>query len=342
MSNNRTKNFSQKGFTSNFLSFMKRLEKNELCCLDFLERIFTEDSSSIHFSGEGTEPDPLSAITKLSSSPGNALTINSDGLFVPLSSAGLSNAINGLRVSGTTVLFANDSATPTGPANQIINSVYNQNDFSFIWLTGGSFFNTSWDATTDMDSANNSEIFGARVINKVQRNDTNLIFERKVVRVTPTDTEGSGIYHQTIDTSVGMPSGVTAALFGVSTSTYSFLMQMTTTGPNLNWNLAGPTVGGRTYNAWLSVVNQDNPFFFNPPTPITILNLPLYIDHGNGTANLANAINGSYTFGVDCDNKNIGLIHIATVTTGTHVLIEDGSGNYSRITLANLRTAMGL
>lgn len=56
-----TKNFSQKGFTANFLTFMKDLERNRLCCLDFLTRIFTEDSSTVTFTGTGTKSDPLIA-----------------------------------------------------------------------------------------------------------------------------------------------------------------------------------------------------------------------------------------------------------------------------------------
>lgn len=342
MSSNKTKNFSQKGFTGNFLAFMKKLEKNELCCLDFLEQVFTEDSASFHFLGKGTELDPLSGDVKLSAASGNALTINSDGIFVPTSMAGgLTTANDGLRTIGTNVVFGDD-ATNVGPANQLIDKVYNQNGFNFFWLTSGNFFNITWDATIDMDPGNNSEIFGANVINKVQRNDTQLIYERKVVNITPTNTIGTGVYHLTVDTEPGMPAGISAALFGGTTSIYSFLMQMTTDGPNLNWSLAGPTIGGRTFNKWLSVVNAQNPIFSNPPIPFTSLGTPLMIYPSTNLGGLSHAYLSGFTFGVDCDSKSISLINILTVSTGSFVLIEDGSGNYSRITLANLRTAMGL
>ena len=75
-------NFSQKGFTNNLLSFMKMIERNELCCLDFLTQIFTADSTTIDFSGNGTESNPLIANVIVSPSPGNALTIEEGGLFV--------------------------------------------------------------------------------------------------------------------------------------------------------------------------------------------------------------------------------------------------------------------
>lgn len=35
MSDRRTTNFSQKGFQGNLLAFMKKLEKNQLCCENF-------------------------------------------------------------------------------------------------------------------------------------------------------------------------------------------------------------------------------------------------------------------------------------------------------------------
>jgi hypothetical protein len=50
--------------------------------------ITATDSSSIDFSGNGTTGTPLTAVSKVSATAGNALTINTDGLFVPTATAG--------------------------------------------------------------------------------------------------------------------------------------------------------------------------------------------------------------------------------------------------------------
>lgn len=55
------KNFSQKGFTKNFLDLMKQEEINKECCLNFLIKIYTKNSTTVSFTGSGTEADPLSA-----------------------------------------------------------------------------------------------------------------------------------------------------------------------------------------------------------------------------------------------------------------------------------------
>lgn len=101
MSDRRTTNFSQKGFQGNLLAFMKKLEKNGLCCLDFLEKVYTQDSSSIHFSGTGIQSDPLIASSKISASLGNSIVINPDGLFV-LSPGTIVSSATTLTLSLTT------------------------------------------------------------------------------------------------------------------------------------------------------------------------------------------------------------------------------------------------
>lgn len=49
------------------------------CCCDLV--LVTEDSSSVHLSGYGNKESPLIATVKISGAIGNALSINSDGLF---------------------------------------------------------------------------------------------------------------------------------------------------------------------------------------------------------------------------------------------------------------------
>lgn len=51
----------QKDFNTKFMSTLNRLEKNQLCCLKSLTKVFTKNSSSISFSGAGTQDDPLIA-----------------------------------------------------------------------------------------------------------------------------------------------------------------------------------------------------------------------------------------------------------------------------------------
>jgi hypothetical protein len=81
----RPVNFSQKGFSRNFLSFMKMLEKNDLCCLDFLTQVTTENTASVTFSGLGTPSNPLRAIASGGSgSPAgtnNDIQFNEGGAF---------------------------------------------------------------------------------------------------------------------------------------------------------------------------------------------------------------------------------------------------------------------
>ena len=55
------KNFSQKGFTKNFLDLMKHVETNKECCLDFLNEVYTAPSSFIRFTGNGNKSNPLVA-----------------------------------------------------------------------------------------------------------------------------------------------------------------------------------------------------------------------------------------------------------------------------------------
>lgn len=156
----RTSNFSQKGFTGNFLSLMKKLEKNELCCLDFLDQIFTIDSSSTQFTGKGTQVNPLISTSKISSIIGNILTLNYDGLYV--SSPSVTGASNGVSLSGNNVVLGQNVGQIGSPGKLLNNRETPFNGFSwtltglgqvsapsnFVWFKstfnpGGGNFNTS-------------------------------------------------------------------------------------------------------------------------------------------------------------------------------------------------------
>jgi hypothetical protein len=105
------KNFSQKGFTKNFLNLMKQEEKNKECCLDFLTQIFTQNSTTILFSGLGTTNNPLTAVVIGGSSSGITDVVTANSAFIDLSGNGTpispliatldpSGATNGLQVIG--------------------------------------------------------------------------------------------------------------------------------------------------------------------------------------------------------------------------------------------------
>jgi len=131
----RTPNFSQKGFTRNLLGFMNKLEKNESCCLDFLESIVTKDSSSISFSGNGTENNPLTAITLISAASGNTATINSDGLFVAASSTSPIIFSNGLSLNGNNAVLGQSFGQVGNPAQLLSTREIPLNNNSLIIST---------------------------------------------------------------------------------------------------------------------------------------------------------------------------------------------------------------
>lgn len=103
MSNNKTKNFSQKGFTQNLLNFMKELEQQKRCCLSFIDQIFVQNNDSINLSGNGTVENPLIATINISTQAGNIISLLEDGLF----------ATGGIG-PGTDTNFANTDLTFTG------------------------------------------------------------------------------------------------------------------------------------------------------------------------------------------------------------------------------------
>lgn len=295
---------------------------------------------------------------------GDNITVTGDGSEATpwIVSSILGNANNGLSVDNSDIVLGQDVGDPDNPAVLLSNREIPMNTFNLNLLNGKLIVNSSsgYDAGTyplqvvgrtfisstsvaNMHAAGDSEVFGAPFITKVQRDDGILIYERKIVNVAGTTTAGTGVYHVSIDSSAGMPATISAAGLGTTVSMFTALFQQTTQGVNLNVGIAGPTVSGRTYNNWFAVVNRSNPFFGTPNIPFFVSRIPTYIVPATSVSSvLSAAIAGSYTFGVDCDSKPIALRTLPVVATGTHVLIEDNAGNVNRITLANLRTLMGL
>lgn len=66
--------------------------------------LFTNDSSSVDFSGAGTSGSPLTAVSKISSTGGNLLSINSDGLYGAVSTNDSSSIdFSGAGTSGSPI-----------------------------------------------------------------------------------------------------------------------------------------------------------------------------------------------------------------------------------------------
>jgi|SRR5271155_4645149 len=326
MSDQRTANFSQKGFTKNFLELMTQLEQFKKCCTGFLTQVYTQNSSTVSFTGLGTLLSPLIA-TAIGGGGGSGTTVAAN---------------DGLQVEGPNVIFGNLATSPTGPGSQLTNKVYNQADLSFIWLTDGAFFNTSYDATVDLDPSNNTEIFGFTPLTKVQRDDGGLIYERKVVNTVPVNLRGTGAYHLTVDTVAGMPAGIFPAQFGQPTSLFSALLQQTTNGLNFQFTASGPEISGTRYNSWVKLINANNTTF-GGLIPWVAHELPLMISPGADTlGTMIVATNGGYSFGVNAKNNPIYLVNLLQVTTGNTFLIGDGAGSYYEITIPALKTLLGI
>lgn len=324
-----------------------------------------EAGDNITVTGVGSVGDPWIVSTEAYDiQAGDNIDITGTGSTADpwIVSATLGGANNGLSMSGSNAVLGQDVGDAGSPATLLNSREIPMGTFNLNLLNGKLIVNSSsaYDAGTfplqvvgrtfisstsvaNMHAAGDSEVFGAPVITKVQRDDGILIYERKVVNVAGTTTAGTGVYHISIDSSAGMPATISAAGLGTTISMFTALFQQTTQGVNLNVGIAGPTVSGRTYNNWFAVVNRSNPFFGSPTVPFFVNRIPTYIVPATSVSSvLSAAIAGAYTFGVDCDSKPISLRSLPVVTTGTHILIEDNAGNINRITVANLRTLMGL
>lgn len=126
----------QKDFTTNFMTTLNRLEKNQLCCLKALQKVYTQNSSSVIFSGDGTPNNPLTAI----SSGGGS------GFFAdPSSLVGLSpvngTAITLMRSDAAPAL--NQSITPTWTGNHAFKNSSGINTLTFSGTVNLIEFNNS-------------------------------------------------------------------------------------------------------------------------------------------------------------------------------------------------------
>jgi hypothetical protein len=66
-----------------------------------LVSVTATDSPTVDFSGNGTVGTPLTAVTKISATAGNALVANTDGLFIPTPTSGISTDIGNRLVLGS-------------------------------------------------------------------------------------------------------------------------------------------------------------------------------------------------------------------------------------------------
>ena len=149
-------NFSQKGFTKNFLNLMSSVEQIQKCCLSYLTGIYTKDTPSIAFSGDGSEANPLMANSIISPDAGNALSIHVNGLYAPAASGALSvQAQNGVGLDSAStatapiIVFGDDVGST---AHGLLTSRdFNMNALQINWK-GVAGWNMLWDfssATTN-------------------------------------------------------------------------------------------------------------------------------------------------------------------------------------------------
>lgn len=115
-----SKNFSQKGFTKNFLKLMKQEETNQECCLDFLTQIYTENSSTVVFTGLGTARSPLIAVASF------------------VAPSGITGANDGLTLSGSIVKLGQTVGQAGNPAALTENRQIPMGGHSLAFNNGGS------------------------------------------------------------------------------------------------------------------------------------------------------------------------------------------------------------
>lgn len=141
------KNFSQKGFTSNFLGFMKDLERNKLCCLDFLTQVYTTDSDTVTFTGLGTKSSPLIAtatefgpVTENTFFAGPTSGPNAVPTFRPLVASDIPPPLvnNGLSVNSSSIGWGQSVGAIGNPAALLEDRQVPLNSFSINFTNGAS------------------------------------------------------------------------------------------------------------------------------------------------------------------------------------------------------------
>jgi len=154
------KNFSQKGFTKNFLDLMKQEEKNKECCLDFLTQIYTENSTTVVFSGLGTLRSPLSAVAVGGGSTGTTDVITENSSFIDFSGIGTvgSPLIASLAPSGVTNGLQVIGGLPGLGGTLVKNTTINNGTGNYNILLPATNFDSEQPALMTINSSNNNFI----------------------------------------------------------------------------------------------------------------------------------------------------------------------------------------
>jgi hypothetical protein len=135
MGDQLTANFSGKGFQKNWLELMAMREQFKKCCQSWLTQVYTTNSSSIIFSGLGTQASPLTAVVNGSSS--GFLLGADDGLSVVGSNAvlggvTLTNKVVDLSVNNN-VMWFKESLAPAAYSQFIVGGASGGTTPGSVW-----------------------------------------------------------------------------------------------------------------------------------------------------------------------------------------------------------------
>jgi len=155
----RTTNTNKKGYTANILSLIQEKQQATGCCLDFLTQVFTEDSDTVTFTGDGTQSNPIIATSTGATGTVTSVGLTSNPLFnitnSPITTAGdinldlntqaahlvLSGPATGTAIPTFRALVATDIPSLSGL--YINNQTTQQAAANFNISGGGTFGNTT-------------------------------------------------------------------------------------------------------------------------------------------------------------------------------------------------------
>jgi hypothetical protein len=204
------------------------------------------------------------------------------------------HANNGITLSGSTVQLGGDL---------VQNTTINQHQDSLVLITpDGSTFVQQDSASQPVILPGNSDFGEIPIVKRSKR--TGFVVEDNAVAVNAATNPDQNFLYSRQVTDDWFPSGVTSAAFGSSNSFFSELIQGTTTGTVLNWHVAGPSsFRGRAWNGWITLVNQNNPYYGGNIAPFVAHSLPLYITPAKNAyySFTSNAMAVGATFAVDAD-----------------------------------------
>jgi hypothetical protein len=204
------------------------------------------------------------------------------------------NANNGTSLSGSTVQLGGDL---------VQNTTINQHQDSLVLVTpDGSTFVEQDSASQPVILPGNNDFGEIPMVKRSKR--TGFVVEDNAVAINAATNPDQNFLYSRQVTDDWFPSGVTSAAFGSSNSFFSELIQGTTTGTVLNWHVAGPSsFRGRTWNNWITLVNQNNSFYGGNIAPFVAHFLPLYITPAKNAyySFSSNAMAAGATFAVDAD-----------------------------------------